>query len=273
MPTTAATSETSTTRRGEADGEEPRDAGGGEQHRERQRRDPDARVDRRKAEGDRQVQRDHEEQPHHHHELEEEHHEAAGHLAIGEQRRGDEWFLAGPIEASHVQHEQPDRDEARRGSSRSPATCRGSRARRRPAAASPTREDCSTPRIASPMPSAQSAEPAGRDVGAPRPAGRPCGGRRARCRPPRAPRRRTPIAMTRRSSRARRSAVRRRSRWRRPLPRARTRAGAPAGRSCSRPSATIAGMMRAAPTPSRNDQPKSSTPRFGASAVVSEPEQ
>jgi hypothetical protein len=38
-------------------------------------------------------------------------------------------------------------------------------------------------------------------------------------------------------------------------------------------SATIAGMISAAPTPSRNDQPSSSTPRFGASAVVSDPEQ
>ena len=36
-------------------------------------------------------------------------------------------------------------------------------------------------------------------------------------------------------------------------------------------SATIAGRISAAPTPSRNDQPKSSTGRLGAIAVVSDP--
>jgi hypothetical protein len=37
-------------------------------------------------------------------------------------------------------------------------------------------------------------------------------------------------------------------------------------------SATIAGMISAAPTPSRTDQPISSTARFGDSAVVSDPQ-
>ncbi len=37
-------------------------------------------------------------------------------------------------------------------------------------------------------------------------------------------------------------------------------------------SATIAGRISAAPTPSRNDQPKSSTGRLGASAVVNDPQ-
>ena len=37
-------------------------------------------------------------------------------------------------------------------------------------------------------------------------------------------------------------------------------------------SATIAGRISAAPTPSRNDQPKSSTGRLGAIAVVNEPQ-
>ena len=36
-------------------------------------------------------------------------------------------------------------------------------------------------------------------------------------------------------------------------------------------SATIAGMIRAAPIPSSSDQPMSSTVRFGASEVVSDP--
>jgi hypothetical protein len=36
-------------------------------------------------------------------------------------------------------------------------------------------------------------------------------------------------------------------------------------------SATIAGMMSAAPRPSRIDQPRISTVRFGASAVVKDP--
>src|SRR5215216_3537307 len=36
--------------------------------------------------------------------------------------------------------------------------------------------------------------------------------------------------------------------------------------------ATIAGRIRAAPTPSRNDQPNNSTGRFGAIAVVKEPQ-
>ena len=36
--------------------------------------------------------------------------------------------------------------------------------------------------------------------------------------------------------------------------------------------ATMAGRISAAPTPSRNDQPKSSTGRFGAIAVVNEPQ-
>jgi hypothetical protein len=36
-------------------------------------------------------------------------------------------------------------------------------------------------------------------------------------------------------------------------------------------SATIAGRISAAPTPSRNDQPNSSTGRFGAIEVVNEP--
>ena len=37
-------------------------------------------------------------------------------------------------------------------------------------------------------------------------------------------------------------------------------------------SATIAGMISAAPTPSRNDQPNNSTGRLGATAVVNEPQ-
>src|SRR6185437_6652530 len=37
-------------------------------------------------------------------------------------------------------------------------------------------------------------------------------------------------------------------------------------------SATIAGRISAAPTPSRNDQPKSSTGRLGAIEVVNEPQ-
>jgi hypothetical protein len=37
-------------------------------------------------------------------------------------------------------------------------------------------------------------------------------------------------------------------------------------------SATIAGKISAAPTPSRNDQPISSTGRFGASEVVRDPQ-
>jgi hypothetical protein len=37
-------------------------------------------------------------------------------------------------------------------------------------------------------------------------------------------------------------------------------------------SATIAGMMSAAPIPSRTDQPTISTPRLGAIAVVNEPQ-
>jgi hypothetical protein len=36
-------------------------------------------------------------------------------------------------------------------------------------------------------------------------------------------------------------------------------------------SATIAGMIRAAPTPSRNDQPINRTVRLGAIAVMNEP--
>ncbi len=36
--------------------------------------------------------------------------------------------------------------------------------------------------------------------------------------------------------------------------------------------ATIAGRIRAAPTPSRNDQPNSSTGRFCAMAVVNDPQ-
>ena len=38
-------------------------------------------------------------------------------------------------------------------------------------------------------------------------------------------------------------------------------------------SATIAGMINAAPIPSRTDHPKMRTPRLGDRAVVSEPEQ
>jgi hypothetical protein len=37
-------------------------------------------------------------------------------------------------------------------------------------------------------------------------------------------------------------------------------------------SATIAGRIRAAPIPSSTDQPKSSTGRLGASAVVNDPQ-
>src|SRR3954451_12556565 len=37
-------------------------------------------------------------------------------------------------------------------------------------------------------------------------------------------------------------------------------------------SATIAGRISAAPTPSRNDQPRSSTGRLGASAVMNDPQ-
>ncbi len=49
--------------------------------------------------------------------------------------------------------------------------------------------------------------------------------------------------------------------------------GRPSGAKFPATSATIAGMISAAPIPSRSDQPKSSTPRFGARAVVNEPEQ
>ena len=49
--------------------------------------------------------------------------------------------------------------------------------------------------------------------------------------------------------------------------------GRPSGGKFPATSATMAGMIRAAPMPSRIDQPNSSTPRFGARAVVREPEQ
>src|SRR6185436_8292307 len=47
--------------------------------------------------------------------------------------------------------------------------------------------------------------------------------------------------------------------------------GRPSGGKFEATRATIAGMISAAPTPSRNDHPKINHPRVGASAVVSEP--
>ena len=44
-----------------------------------------------------------------------------------------------------------------------------------------------------------------------------------------------------------------------------------AGATLIATNATIAGMISAAPMPSNNDQPSNNMPRFGASAVVSEP--
>ncbi len=49
--------------------------------------------------------------------------------------------------------------------------------------------------------------------------------------------------------------------------------GRPSGGKLPATSATIAGMISAAPTPSRNDQPKMRTVRLGDRAVVNEPEQ
>jgi len=48
-------------------------------------------------------------------------------------------------------------------------------------------------------------------------------------------------------------------------------AGRPFGGKFAATSATIAGMINAAPTPSSTDQPTTSTGRFGANAVVREP--
>jgi hypothetical protein len=47
--------------------------------------------------------------------------------------------------------------------------------------------------------------------------------------------------------------------------------GRPSGGKLPATSATIAGRISAAPIPSRTDQPRMSTARFGARAVVSEP--
>ena len=47
--------------------------------------------------------------------------------------------------------------------------------------------------------------------------------------------------------------------------------GRPAGEKLDATSATIAGRISAAPTPSRNDHPKINTPRLGDSAVVNDP--
>jgi hypothetical protein len=48
--------------------------------------------------------------------------------------------------------------------------------------------------------------------------------------------------------------------------------GRPALAKLDATSATIAGRMRAAPTPSRNDHPSINTPRLGARAVVNDPQ-
>jgi hypothetical protein len=49
--------------------------------------------------------------------------------------------------------------------------------------------------------------------------------------------------------------------------------GRPPGGKLPATRATIAGMINAAPIPSKTDHPRMRTPRFGDSAVVSEPEQ
>ncbi len=57
-------------------------------------------------------------------------------------------------------------------------------------------------------------------------------------------------------------------------PAAATRPYAPARRSAGKLAATratMAGMINEAPSPSSNDHPSSSTGRFGASAVISDP--
>ena len=47
--------------------------------------------------------------------------------------------------------------------------------------------------------------------------------------------------------------------------------GRPAGAKLDATSATIAGRISAAPTPSRNDHPTINTPRLGDRAVVNDP--
>ena len=49
--------------------------------------------------------------------------------------------------------------------------------------------------------------------------------------------------------------------------------GRPSAGKLPATSATMAGMISAAPTPSRKDQPKMSQPRLGDSEVVSDPAQ
>ncbi len=71
-------------------GEELGDADGGQQQRDRQRQEPDARRDRRQPEGHRQEQRHGEEQPGLQQVLEEERGEAAAQHRVPEDRRVDE---------------------------------------------------------------------------------------------------------------------------------------------------------------------------------------
>ena len=102
MPITTATNPSSTTRRGEAAGKNlgTPAAASSIANESGVILSPVSIAER--PERDRQIQRDHEEQPHHHDELEEEHQQAARHLAVLEQRRCHEGFVTGRVHSPDV---------------------------------------------------------------------------------------------------------------------------------------------------------------------------
>ena len=254
--------------------EELRDAGRGEQQRDRQRQQPHAGGDRREPERDRQEQRDREEQAGLQEVLEEERgrgRRAAAGCAASPGRRA----ARAPRRCRRLSHarnsqqhdaaaeDQPDRPAT--GPSHSGAPGLGCT---KPHVA--RAQDAEDDRARGRAPTARCRR--GRAARRLRAACRPCGGSSARMRehdehlagehqPPREVGREEPADQRPGGDRDRAG-------------RRDQAVGARAARS--RPkfdatSATIAGMISAAPMPSRNDQPMISTARFGASAVDERP--
>ena len=257
-----------TTRLGDAFGRS-RDADGEQEQGQRKRKQPHAGFDRRDPERDRQEQRNGEEDPRLDEEHEEEGHDPVAQLEVAQHRRVDQRALAAldppvlpPQEQGHhygAGEDQPDH-------------------RRKPQPLGASGFGCTSPHVpALRMPSTIAPSPtrtgpcrSGR-AGRPPPPACPSCGESGRGSPAHddLPGEHPPPRRVRREHAADQRPERRRDRaGSGDEPYARGRSGLP---KFDATSATIAGMISTAPSPSRPDQPIISTVRFCDSAVVSEP--
>ena len=147
---------------------EPRDPGGRDQQRYRERQEPHPGVDRREPERDRQEQRHDEEDARLDEVLEEEHPQAADQLRVLQHRRPHQRLGAALLEPRLPLEEQPQQEQAAEDQPQRQRRCRTAPARRAWARPSPRRSSAAprTPRGPGRPPRARRRR--GRCAGAPR---------------------------------------------------------------------------------------------------------